>query len=1177
MAPRRITGADPDPHPNHRECDTGGRRLAMGQASDGADQHLTTAPPRGRRRLWPILVGLVLVGCVVAFALGIDTLRTATDVEADGGSGALWMVVASFSGVLVSGGAVVLLLAREVRTGQRRAEDLDTAKALAERRLADALAGCPAGIALFDADDRLVVCNQRYRELHRESAAVLQPGTSFERILHFGLDCGQYPEAAGREAAWTAEQMRRHRTPGASFALRLAGKRWLQVTERQSGDGGVVRMAVDISELKRAEDLLKRTEPAGQVGHFSLDAATGETAFSPYLYRLLGLPPNTPASATTLLDCIAPGDRGGLARALESARGGSEAATTHYRSVEVDGAVRWFAISLAAERDHQGLPLEIYGTVRDVTALKAAEDEAAVARRDAAAAGAAKSGLLALLGRGVHAPLDGVAGTLNLLDRAHLRPRDASTIGQAQAQAERLRAALDDAQEFTRLEAGRIALEPGPFDPRLFLREAVSFWREAAAERGLRIAWTAGVMVPEWLIADAGRLRQILDTLVANAIAATGHGGVDIAMEMAPSAPAEAEGAASTAKRVRLSVRDTGSGMPEDERQQALAEPVPGTGENAEARPQLGLAICRRLCALMGATLDFEGTPGGGTTVFVDVLVSAADAATEAAARALAAADGASVPKGLRVLVAEDNPACRSALRHALARHGCVVDLVGDGEAAVDAVAARPYDAVIMDIGLPVMDGLEATRQIRAAHEDAPPVIGQAVLPSEDEVERCRAAGMAEVIAKPAAPEALAAALAKVVADRPQRPLALPEPVAAPMDESQPVSEDLDTDTNDAPAAQAVAPDAEPQADSAEDSTEPPVEPVEWLDDGEDASRFQTPAVDQPVDSDFQESDAAANAASAEPASEPPTERGPGEPDETLEKAFAKPLFEGPAEPYWGAPAGPDGDTDDAAHSEPGGRLRWHPAAETPPGPRPDAAAAEGAQEIDAPEPEVDDGDDTVPAAETEEIVAESNDPTATLDAMEPDADDTAASPDEVTPEPADATAAAEEPTALLPSPPAVEREPEPAPETGLNAESEIAAGEPEPAALFDGVLYDSTTAEALMAALTPVDYADTVRQFRVDVARGLDALESAFLTHNTGAMERSSHLLAGAAAAMGARALERRARGVNQLCRSGEFLSVTTEMIVMLRAMADRTLAAGPPVWRDNDSDLTSVRGVAE
>ncbi|MCB9957376.1 MAG: response regulator [Rhodospirillaceae bacterium] len=1181
----------------------------MGQASDGADQRLTTAPPRERRRFWLILADLVLVGSVVAFALGIDglggagglsgddILHTPLDARADAWRAAIWIVVAAFVGVLASGGAVLALLALEVRAARRRVADIDAAEsaaAAAERRLADALAGSPAGFALFDADDRLVLCNQRYRELHRESAAVLLPGTSFERILRFGLECGQYPEAAGRETAWTAEQMRRHRTPGTSFALRLTGKRWLQVSERQSGDGGVVRMAVDTTGLKRAEDLLKRTEPAGQVGHFSLDAATGETVFSPNLHRLLGLPPNRPASATLLLDRVAPGDRGGLARALEAARGGSEGAPTLYRSVEIDGSARWFAISFAAERDHQGLPLEIYGTVRDVTALKAAEDEAAEARRDAAAAGSAKSGLLSLLGRGVHGPLDGVMGTLNLLDRAHLRPRDAGTILQVQAHAERLRAALDDARELARLDAGRIALEPGPFDPRLFLREAVSLWRGAAAERGLRIAWSADVMVPEWLIADAGRLRQILDKLVANAIAATDQGSVDIAMAMARRAPAEAVGepTIAAARRVRLSVQDTGPGIAENDRQRLLTGPIPAAGEDAGVPPQLGLAICRHLCALMGAALDCDSTPGGGTTVFVDVPVEAADTATEAAARARAVPEGASLPKGLRVLVAEDNPACASALRHALARHACIVDLVGDGEAAVDAVEARPYDAVIMDVGLPAMDGLEATRRIRAAREGAPPVIGQAVHPSQEEVERCRAAGMAEVIAKPAPPEALAAALAKAVGDRPQRTLALPEGTAAPVDQPQPTSEDPNANALDEPAAMLVAREAELQAVSAAIPADLP----EWLDDRDGAPEGEQAAMEMPVDPASAVPDAVTGAAPDEALSGPSTEPGAGAPEEIIEAALAEPLFDEPAVPYWGAPAGLATEALDEMPLEPGGRLLWAASAEALADLDADAAAAEGAPDVAAPEPE------TVPEPEPEPVpepggADDAGEPMAEAGEAEPDAAPvtaTAVEPapatEDTTPDPdvpAEAEEPAEVPVALLSSAPAAEAEPDPEPEpepepaaepdNEPGVAGECAAEEPEPTALFDAVLYDGTTAEALMAALTPIDYADTVRQFRVDVARGLDALESAFLTHHTSAMERSSHLLSGAAAAMGARALERRARAVNQLCRSGEFLSVTTEMIVMLRAMADRTLAAGPPVWRDGDSDLAAARGVAE
>ncbi|MCA8932224.1 MAG: Hpt domain-containing protein, partial [Rhodospirillaceae bacterium] len=313
----------------------------------------------------------------------------------------------------------------------------------------------------------------------------------------------------------------------------------------------------------------------------------------------------------------------------------------------------------------------------------------------------------------------------------------------------------------------------------------------------------------------------------------------------------------------------------------------------------------------------------------------------------------------------------------------------------------------------------------------------------------------------------------------------------------------------------------------------------------------------------------------AEPAEEPRTELPAEERAEPAEEAATE--WSDAASPEMAAP---DGDEEAAVASvevpeEPEPDEPAEIVAETPAEPEPDEPAETVAEAAAEPEPEV----LSEPAAE-----APAETSTEAPEAPAEDAEDAAEDTEDAAPEVAEPTAADRPdsehaaPYAFGPAGRPGRPDSPAAPED--DAVDTSAAAEPLPISpVLETNLYDGTTAEALMDALTPTDYADAVRQFRVDVARGLDALESAFLTHNTGAMERSSHLLAGAAATMGARALERRARAVNQLCRNGEFLSVTTEMIVMLRAMADRTLAGGPPALRQgrHGDDMRPAQGVAD
>ncbi|MCA8907646.1 MAG: response regulator, partial [Rhodospirillaceae bacterium] len=366
----------------------------------------------------------------------------------------------------------------------------------------------------------------------------------------------------------------------------------------------------------------------------------------------------------------------------------------------------------------------------------------------------------------IRTPMNGVAGALNLVERHRLDPHDAEMIDLARRSADRLRIVLNDILDFTRMESGRLDLEPVPFDPRAFLREAKAFWMATAAEKKLRLDWTVDVLVPERLVGDSGRLRQIVDNLISNALKFTEKGGVRISLDVVHEPGTDATETVPT-HVVRLAVADSGPGIAEADRPKVFADfsQLRAGGAVALTGSGLGLAICRRLCAMMGGSIDFFSEPGRGSTFVVEVPLSVADAAT-VVRRPLVGAPGETapaVPKGLRVLAAEDNPTNQVVVRHMLERFGCIVDLAGNGREAVDAVAARPYDFVLMDVSMPVMDGMEAAGLIRAQHGARPPIIGYTAHAMMDDRRRFREAGMDAVLAKPVQPDELAATIAMVL------------------------------------------------------------------------------------------------------------------------------------------------------------------------------------------------------------------------------------------------------------------------------------------------------------------------------------------------------------------------------------------------------------------------------
>ena len=766
---------------------------------------------------------------------GLDVLHADREQllgHVDDRTRAIWTVIVSFAGLVTSGLIFVLLLSLEIRAGRRETQAAERAQseaAAAEQRLVDAIETIPEGFALYDAQDRLVLCNQRYREIYKASAVVINPGTTFEEIIRYGVDRGQYAAAIGREEAWIADRVYQHLNPTDPIEQRLNDKRWLRIQERRTSEGGVVGVRVDVTEIKRAQDLLSRAEQAANLGHFSLDVATGEMVFSAHLYAVLGLSPQDGASLVRFLDRVHPSDRQDLRDAIATARKSGVPYQSTCCGAPTDGRCRWFSVRLVPDMDARGRPLEILGTVQDITEQKQVEADLAAATADATAANAAKSQFLSIMSHEIRTPMNGVAGALNLIDRRRLGEEDAEMIDLARRSADRLRTVLNDILDFTRMESGRLELEVGVFDPRAFLDEAVQFWRAAAREKGLRIAGTAGVMVPERLIGDAGRLRQILDNLISNAIKFTTSGRIEVRLAAVGGSGVPEGTELQSAQTIRVSVRDTGPGIPEADRPRVFAEftQLQGISAGGQAGSGLGLAICRRLCAMMDGAIDFISVVGEGTEFFFEVPLGVA-MADAPALPGPGATDQADLPRNLRVLVAEDNPTNQIIIRNTLQTFGCIVDLVSDGQEAVDAVNRRPYDFVIMDVSMPVLNGVDATRQIRSAHGRDLPIIGYTAYAMVEDHKAFAEAGMDRVVAKPVKPQELATAIRGALADRGHAlehyvpigergaPHAEPAPVETPAPEA--------ADDGPAPAVDAPPPAEEDRVREALPPQSPPLQ-----------------------------------------------------------------------------------------------------------------------------------------------------------------------------------------------------------------------------------------------------------------------------------------------------------------------------------------------------------------
>jgi PAS domain S-box-containing protein len=411
-----------------------------------------------------------------------------------------------------------------------------------------------------------------------------------------------------------------------------------------------------------------------------------------------------------------------------------------------------------------GAPRYFMGIQHDVTEQVRAEAAARRARRAAERANAQKSDFLAFVSHEVRTPLNGVLGTLSLLLDTPLDAEQRAYAETARRSGETLLWTVNELLDLSRIEAGQLELEEIAFDPGQPLREVLALQAAAAADKGLRLTGTVDAALPPRLLGDPRRLRQVLMNLADNAIKFTASGAVEIRMEKAGG-------------RIEVTVRDTGPGISPALRKRLFRRFQQADAGTARRHggSGLGLMICRRLVELMGGEIGVESEPGQGSVFRFHLPLRPAPA--DAPGLPERPADEA-LPRRIpgeaphaRLLLAEDSEASQLVGAAILRRAGYEVDLVRDGEAAVEAASAGIHDAILMDVRMPGLDGYAATRRIRALPGPAGRVrilaLTASALPGD--AERSLAAGMDAHLTKPVDRAGLLGAVAALLAAVPRR------------------------------------------------------------------------------------------------------------------------------------------------------------------------------------------------------------------------------------------------------------------------------------------------------------------------------------------------------------------------------------------------------------------------
>ena len=517
--------------------------------------------------------------------------------------------------------------------------------------------------------------------------------------------------------------------------------------EREAGSlaGTINGVVQDVTEVETAHARIVESEARYRliadratdiIASYGVDGIV--TYISPAVEAVLG---RTQAEILghPVTDFILPEDVPALTesfRALAKAPPGEPPSGMRYRGIRSDGEVRWFEARTSVIRDDADRIVAFHDVVRDITETKRLEAELIAARDVAEAAARVKSEFLANMSHELRTPLTSVIGFSGLLqESADLPETERRYADRIATASEALLSVINDILDYSKLEAEAVSLDPAAFDPAAMVRGAATIVETQCQAKGLGLTVQIADDLPGAIMGDVGRLRQVTLNFLSNAVKFTVSGEIRLDMRRC-------------GERLRIAVSDSGIGI-SPEKIDALFErftQADASTTRVYGGTGLGLAISHRLIELMGGVIGVDSRPGEGSTFWFEVPLVEAEGPVEAEA-----VDTVLLSPGTRILLADDAPANRELVRIILSGWGVELDAVCDGAKAVEAASRDDYDLILMDVHMPVMDGMDAARAIRAldgARANVP-ILALTANVQPDQIEACARAGMDGHVGKP--------------------------------------------------------------------------------------------------------------------------------------------------------------------------------------------------------------------------------------------------------------------------------------------------------------------------------------------------------------------------------------------------------------------------------------------